>query len=174
MSSNNIKSLDLVTPPNDLLAGSLYNYNTGAFGGCSPGPRCTSVQLPKAGPFDYSAIQAFLRKKLRDGFLAKENAGVVIYNATKTSGVATKESKLLKTLGYQVIKIDNTPKTTDPATTVIVDLTDGNDKYTRHYLENRFHVVAVKDLPRGLGLSPPVGTDFVIILGKDAISTTSQ
>ena len=151
--SKDIKSLDLVTPPHQLLT-------TGNINGLS-------VVEPIAGLFNYNSIQNFVRNKLRDSYLAKENATVAVYNATDKAGLATTEGKLLKSFGYRVNKIDNSPQTTNPAATSVIDLTNGVDKYTRHYLEARFKTTAQTNLPTGTGIQPPTGTDFVIILGKD-------
>ena len=74
---------------------------------------------------------------------------------------------LLKSYGYNVIKADSSATATDPATTTIVDLSKGQDKYTLHYLETRFGVAAVSKLPSDLGITPPPNAKFVIILGED-------
>lgn len=152
--SPQISSLDLVTPPHDLLT-------TGAMNGLS-------VVEPKAGLFNYSAINNYVRNALRDSFIAKENAKIAVYNATDISGMATAKGDELKSFGYNVTVVDNAPNTLSPAATTIVDYTKGADKYTRHYLEGRFGVGAVTNLPAKYGISPPPGTNFVIILGKDA------
>lgn len=152
--SQKIKSLDLVTPPNDLLA-------TGPYLG-------RSIVRPKTGLFDYSQVQNYVRGIFRDGFLAKENATVAVYNATSTAGLATTTGNVLKTFGYKVTTVDNAPNQTNPANTVVVDLSKGVNKYTRNYLERRFGVTALSNLPSGLGITPPSGTAFVIIVGTDA------
>ncbi|MBI4033459.1 LytR C-terminal domain-containing protein, partial [Candidatus Saccharibacteria bacterium] len=100
--------------------------------------------------------------------LAKENANVAVYNATKTGGLATTAAGTLKTFGYNVTTTENTPVQTNPANTVVVDLSKGVNKYTRNYLEKRFATTATNSLPAGLGLTPPTGTAFVIIVGADA------
>jgi len=156
--SNKISSVDMVTPPHDLLT-------TGNMNGLS-------IVEPKAGLLDYTAIQTFVRTTLRDGFLAKENAQVAIYNATDTAGLATATATTLKSYGYNVTTITNTANATNPAYTTLVDLTAGKDKYTKHYLEQRFGVSANNSLPAGSGITPPSGTSFVIILGENA--TTSN
>ncbi|MBI2007959.1 LCP family protein [Candidatus Saccharibacteria bacterium] len=154
--SHNIKSLDLVKPPNDLLTtGPLYGR---------------SIVRPKAGLFDYSQVRNYVRTTFRDGFLAKENATVAIYNATSTAGLATTSANILKTFGYNVTVVENAPNQTNPADTVVVDLSKGTNKYTRNYLERRYGVTALSSLPAGLGVSPPQNTDFVIIVGTDANS----
>ncbi|MGH7156496.1 MAG: LCP family protein [Candidatus Saccharimonadales bacterium] len=156
--SSAIQSLDMVTPPNNLLT-------TGNMNGLS-------IVEPRAGLFDYSAIHTFLHSTLKDGLIVKENATVAVYNATGTSGLATGESNLLKSYGYNVTTIANAPNATDPSNTTLVDLSKGKDKYTLHYLEGRLGATAVTSVPGGFGITPPQGTDFVIILGEDA-STTS-
>lgn len=152
--SSSIASLDMVTPPNNLLT-------TGNMNGLS-------IVEPRAGLFNYSDIHTFLHNSLKDGLITKESAPVAIYNATSTSGVATKESDLLKSYGYKVTTVANSPNTTDPASTTLVDLSGGQDKYTRHYLEARLGVTAVSKVPGEYGITPPAGTRFVIILGEDA------
>ena len=158
ISSNNVSSLDLVTPPNALVT-------TAAIDGLS-------TVIPKAGEFDYSDIQSYVRNTLRDSFLAEENASLAVYNATDTTGLATSKANLLKSYGYTITTVDNTAKPSNPAHTVLVDLTKGKDIYTRHYLEQRFNTTAVTTVPASAGITPPAGTDFVIILGEDA--TTSN
>lgn len=156
--SQDIVSLDLVTPPHAFLT-------TGNMNGLS-------IVQPKAGVGEYDDITNYIRNALRDGFLAKENASVAVYNATDTAGLATKKANELKSFGYTVTTVDNTPTTTNPANTTVVDLSGGKDKYTAHYLEGRFNTRVVTKIPAGVSITPPQGTTFVIILGKDA--ATSQ
>jgi len=157
--SASITSLDLVTPPHDLVTtGNINNL---------------SVVEPKAGLFDYSDIQNYVHNALRDSFIAEENAQIAVYNATDISGLATASANKLKSYGYSVTTVANTPTTTNPSLTTIVDLTNGKDKYTKHYLEERFSVTAVNKMPAGISVTPPPGTAFVIILGRDA-SNSSQ
>ncbi|MBX4201938.1 LCP family protein [Candidatus Saccharibacteria bacterium] len=155
-----IGSLDMVTPPNNLLT-------TGNMNGLS-------VVEPRAGLFDYSDIHTFLHTSLKDGLIAKENAHVVVINATDTAGLATASSAKLKEYGYNVTKADSTATASNPATTTIVDLSKGTDKYTRNYLENRYGVAAVTKLPADLGITVSPDTNFVIILGEDAANTSQN
>jgi LCP family protein required for cell wall assembly len=156
--SNNITSLDLVTAPHNLVT-------TGNMNGLS-------IVQPRAGLFDYSAIQGYVRNALKDSYIAKENSQIAIYNATNVAGMATKQSNYLKSYGYNVVTVGNTPTPTNPPKTKIIDLTKGTAKYTKHYLENRYGVTASSVLPADLGVTPPPGTSFVIIVGEDvAVST---
>ena len=151
--SSTIKSEDFVTPPNELLT-------TGNMNGLS-------IVEPRAGLFDYSDMHTYLHSALPDGLIVRDNAPIAVYNATNTGGLATGEMTLLKSYGYNVIKADSSATATDPATTTIVDLSKGQDKYTLHYLETRFGVAAVSKLPSDLGITPPPNAKFVIILGED-------
>ena len=150
--SGQIKSLDLVTPPHDLLT-------TANLDGLS-------IIQPKAGLFNYGAVQAYIHKVLRDGQLAREDARITISNATSTAGLAANKASELKSLGYRVNKVNNASRTPDLETSIIVDLSKGQNKFTRHYLEIRFNTKAIEDLPSEYGITPLADTDFVIILGK--------
>ncbi len=156
--SNNIVSIDLVTPPHDFLT-------TGNLGGIS-------IVQPKAGLSVYGDIQNYVRNALRDSFLAKENSSVAIYNATSIAGLATRQANILKSYSYNVTVVDSLPTPTNPAKTVLVDLSGSSGKYTRHYLEQRLGVTAQNNLPAGTSITPPKDTKFVIILGNDANSRT--
>jgi LCP family protein required for cell wall assembly len=158
--SNQINSLDLVTPPHNLLT-------TGSMNGLS-------VVEPREGLFEYGSIQNYVRNALKDSYLAKENSQLAIYNATDVVGMATKQSNYLKSYGYNVVTVGNTPTPTNPAMTQIIDLTKGVDKYTKHYLEGRYKVSSTTSLPVSLGITPPQGTNFVIIVGKDVANPTQN
>jgi polyisoprenyl-teichoic acid--peptidoglycan teichoic acid transferase len=151
--SSKIGSLDLVTPPNVLIGGGMVNGN--------------SVQQPKAGPKDYSAIQNFVRNSLRDGYLRKESASVAVFNGSNITGLASKRATELKSFGYNITTVDNAP-TKNYTQTVLVDFTGGKKKYTQHYLEQRLKVTAVSQLPDSA--INPNGADFVIILGQNESS----
>ena len=156
--SNSINSLDLVTAPHNFLT-------TGNINGLS-------VVEPRAGLFNYSAIQNYVHNTLKDSFIAKENSQIAIYNATTINGLAAASADKLRSYGYNVTIVDNTPSATNPSTTTIVDLSRGADKYTRHYLEQRFNVKAVTSMPKNTGVTTPAGTTFVIILGRDAANSS--
>lgn len=124
-----------------------------------------SVQIPKAGLFSYSDIQDFVRNVMRDAFLKKEDSKIIILNGTSTPGLATRKSKELKSFGYNIISVGDAP-TSSYTNTVLVDLRNGNNKYTLNYLQKRLGVTAVNSLPDSSIVSGEA--DFVIILGSDA------
>ncbi len=144
-----VTSIGLADPPNDYVT-------TDNIAGLS-------VVIPKAGLNDYSDIQRYIRIKLKDGYLRKENASVIVLNGTTTPGLATKYTNVLKGYGYNVGKSGDAPTRTYEQTQVI-DLKSGDKKYTKRYLELRFKTQATGSLPAGID---PGMADFVIIIGKN-------
>jgi len=155
ITNNNIQSIGLADPPNNFVT-------TGNIDGLS-------VVEPRLGLFDYTDIQNYVRNALRDGYIAKENANITILNGTAIPGLATQEATLLKSYGYNVGQVTDAP-THSYANTVLVDLTNDKDKYTRHYLEQRLGTSAVTKLPDS-SISPG-SANFVIILGGNAANTS--
>lgn len=145
-----IASISLVDEPNNFLVGDMINGQ--------------SVQVPKAGLYDFSAIQSFVRNTLKDGFIEKENPEVIVLNGTTVPGLATTRADELKSFGYRVTLVDSAP-TTNYQQTTLIDLRGGTKKYTKHYLEMRLGVAAVSSLP-----DPAINSgtaDFVIIVGQN-------
>jgi hypothetical protein len=129
-----------------------------------------SVVQPKAGLEDYSQIQEYIRSKLKDGYITKENANVTILNGSDTVGLASDKATELKSYGYNIGTIANAPTSTNE-TTQIIDLSHGTKKYTLNYLKNRFNFQTVgTQLPEGVVAG---NANIVIILGADA-ATTNQ
>jgi polyisoprenyl-teichoic acid--peptidoglycan teichoic acid transferase len=151
--SSSIKSIGLADPPNELVV-------TSNIGGLS-------VVIPSAGQGDFSEIQSYLRNTLRDAFLRKENAKVLVLNGTMTEGLATQTTEHLKSFGYRLMEPADAP-TKNIQTTVLVDLRGGENKYTKHYLERRFGVSMTSRLPDAT--IDPGDADFVIIVGQNEIN----
>lgn len=145
-----VVSISLADPPNDFVT-------TDNIGGLS-------VVVPKAGTYDYAAIQNYIRNTLRDGFLKKENASIIVLNGTTTPGLATEYADTLKSFGYNVVETADAP-TSDYAQTTIVNLRGSDKKYTKQYLEKRLGATATSKLPSGIDAKT---ADFVIIVGEDA------
>jgi LCP family protein required for cell wall assembly len=121
-----------------------------------------SVVYPKAGIDNYAEVQAFVRSQLKDGFLIKENASIIILNGSTKSGAAQKRADELKSYGYNVIQVADAANKNATETTLI-DLTKGQKKYTKHYLEQRLNTTAVTSVD-GLDLTQYTA-DFIIIIG---------
>lgn len=148
--STKIQSIGLADPPNNFVTTGTVNNQ--------------SVVLPRAGQFDYTAIQSYVRNTLRDPYLKSENANVVILNGTDTAGLATLKSTELKSYGYNVTLVADAPTKTY-AKTILVDMTKGIKKYTKNYLQKRLGVTAITSLPDPAIV--PGTADFVIILGSN-------
>jgi polyisoprenyl-teichoic acid--peptidoglycan teichoic acid transferase len=150
INADKISSVGLADPPNVLV-------QTANIGGLS-------VVVPKAGNFIYDDIQSFVRNSIKDSFLKNENAGILILNGTTKTGLASKTSKELKSYGYNVLSVADAP-TRGYQKTILVDLTNGQKRYTKSYLERRLSVTSVSALPDSAIQAN--GADFVIILGED-------
>lgn len=152
--SNQIQSVGLTDGANNLVT-------TGTMNGLS-------IVEPKAGLEDYSQIQEYIRGKLKDGYITKENANITVLNGSDAVGLATAKANELKSYGYNVGTVGNAPTDTYQATQII-DLSHGAKKYTLNYLKNRFNIQNVSTtLPQGI---VPGNANIVIILGADAASS---
>lgn len=129
------------------------------------GGRSLSIQVPKAGWNDFSEIQSYVRNIMRDAFIRRENAKVVILNGTGSAGVATRRANELKSFGYNIVSVGDAP-TDDYSKTVLVNLRGDDKKYTVNYLQKRFGATATRSLPDSS--IQPGEADIVIILGTDA------
>ena len=128
-----------------------------------------SVVLPKDGLFKYDAIHQYIRSQLKDPYIMKEKARVVVLNGTMQPGLATAKADELKSYGYNVTFVGNTPNSGWTQTT-LVDLTRKN-KYTKNYLEKRFNQKAANNLADTT--IPTQGADFVVIIGSNAATPTT-
>jgi anionic cell wall polymer biosynthesis LytR-Cps2A-Psr (LCP) family protein len=129
-----------------------------------------SVVLPKAGLFQYGAIQDFIKAQLKDPYIMKENAKILILNGTAISDVAKTKADELKVYGYNITETGNMPST-DWTQTTLVDLTHHN-KYTKNYLEKRLGTKAANSLSDKT--IETNGADFVIIIGSNEASSTQS
>lgn len=152
--NDGIVSLGLADPPNNFV-------QTDNFNG-------TSIVRPRAGIGNYAAIQNYVRNALKDGFIASENAKIIILNGTTAEGLATKKSDELKSYGYNITSIGTAP-TQAYTNTILVDLRKGSKQYTKRYLEQRLKLTAVDSLPDVKIV--PGDADFVIILGQNEVSS---
>jgi len=156
ISSDKIASVELVDPDGPLLRTDNINGQ--------------SVVVPIAGLYQYGEIQSFIRNKLRDAFLEDENANIIILNGTSVEGLATATSEELKSYGYNVTSIDNAP-TNNYVRNMLVDLNNEN-KYTKSYLERRLGLTSTSTVPAGI--QNLEGVDFVVILGTDEVTKTTN
>ncbi len=151
--ASNVASLGLADPPNQLVQTDNING--------------LSIVRPVAGLDDYDDIRSYVRNTLRDGFLASEDAKVLILNGTNRAGLAGEKAEELESFGYNIIGMDTAP-TQNYTSTVLVSLRGDDKKFTKSYLETRLNVKAVDSLPDSN--IAPGEADFVIILGNNETS----
>lgn len=124
-----------------------------------------SVVRPIAGFNNYDAIRSYVRNNIRDGYLVKEDAPILVLNgSSKDAKAGEKVADLLKSYGYKVTGVEQANRSYD--LTKIVDLSDGKSPYTRHYLEGRLAsgVASNNVLDSSIDTS---GAQFVIIVGNE-------
>lgn len=148
--SSKIGSVGLADAPNVLVATGMVNGQ--------------SIVQPKAGLFNYTEIQSYIRNTLKDGYLKNENASIAVFNGSTIAGLAATRATDLRSYGYNITTTANAP-TKNYTNTVLVDLTGGKKKYTQRYLEQRLKTTAVTTLPDAS--INPNGAEFVIILGQN-------
>lgn len=151
--SSNVRSIGLADAPNDFVT-------TENLDGLS-------VVIPTLGVNNYDLIHYYIRTALKDSFLKNEDAQVLVLNGTTRPGLAAEKAYELRSYGYKVGEVGDTP-TNGYAKTVVIDMGHGDKKYTRHYLEKRFKVVSTNVLPDASIKTN--SADFVIILGNDISS----
>jgi hypothetical protein len=69
----------------------------------------TDSAQPRAGLYDFSEIQAFIRKKFNSSPLSREGAHVVVLNASGIAGAAQAEADKLMALGMEIDQVGNAP-----------------------------------------------------------------
>ena len=123
-----------------------------------------SVVIPIAGVNDYREIKSFVRNKLIDGFINRENASITILNGSGITNLAANRAQELESYGYNVVEIANAPTSNYLSTILVVNNEDR--PYTQKYLENRLDVTPTKKSVLGDDLEQ-YNSDFVIIIGID-------
>jgi LCP family protein required for cell wall assembly len=129
-----------------------------------------SVVLPKAGLYKYEDIQNYVHSQLKDPYIMKEHAKILVLNGTEVPGTATATANQLESYGYNVTGTGNAP-TSGWDHTLLVDLTH-HSKYTKNYLEQRFGQTAATSLADKS--IPTNGADFVIIIGSNGTGSQTD
>ena len=126
--------------------------------------------VPRAGSFEYAEIQAFVNKSMSSDPVAREGANIVVMNGSGTAGVALTESGRLTEAGYTVSNATNAPNS-DYEQTTIYRINKTEKSGTAKALTKRYGVEL-------LTTDPPFvveeGVDFVVIIGKSSIDTSSN
>lgn len=147
--NENIKSISFVEEGKELMGTSNY-------GGIS-------VVAPTAGVFNYSELQAYIKRELAADAVTKEAAKVVVLNGSGIEGKGKQEADKLEAMGVEILAIDNSP----------LDIQTGNTVYqlstkkpaTTARLE-KLYSTKPSEKPLPFALDQAEGADYVIIVGK--------
>jgi hypothetical protein len=107
-------------------------------------------------------LRAFLQKKLSSNPVIREGANVAVYNGSGVIGVAQTAANVLKNDGFTVNDIDAAPAGTY-ANVELYQIGTGMTA-TKAKLES---VYGIKTKTTAPPVTPPTGTNFVVIIGKD-------
>jgi LCP family protein required for cell wall assembly len=149
MQPNQIESVGLTDEPNILV-------KTGMVGN-------QSVVLPVAGVGNYDEIHAYIKPKVRDGNLIKENATVAVYNGTTESGKAQTIADELKAQGYNVVAVGDAP-TQAYEESVVIDRTNGKKKFSSKDILKTLEITKSASKVPDQAIQTQ-NADFVVILG---------
>lgn len=127
-----------------------------------------SVVRPNAGTYDYSQLQALVKKKLSKDPVIREGATVAVYNGSGIAGVAQTEATKLEEKGFTIGTIANAPAGEYGAYTVY-QIGEGNSG-TAAKLKSLFNVTIKKTEPP---VTVPEGTKFIVIVGSQPAASTS-
>ncbi len=122
-----------------------------------------SVVVPIAGTFNYSEIQAYIKKHAIVNDVSREGAQVAVYNATGQSGLAKETGDVLTNVGYNVVYLGDAPAS--EYSIIEVYQTSGDKETfvkTRQALAKRFSTQVKFGKPK---FTVKDTIDFVIILG---------
>ncbi|MBI3889627.1 LCP family protein [Candidatus Saccharibacteria bacterium] len=127
-----------------------------------------SVVRPAAGTYEYSELQALIKKDLSSDPVLREGASVVVLNGSGIPGVAQTEADKLKEQGYTIGTIANAPAGEYGPYTVY-QIGSGNTG-TAAKLKKLYNVTIQKTAPP---VAVAEGTKFVVVVGSQPSGTSS-
>jgi len=116
-------------------------------------------EVPVAGVFDYSVIQAYIAKNLSKNPVVREGAVIDVLNGSGQEGLAAGKAAGLKTDGYTVGVVSNAPTLATPAVT-IYQLNSAMVK-TAEALKHKYNV---EPTPIQKGVAKYIVSDFNLTL----------
>lgn len=117
------------------------------------------ILIPRAGMYNYKALQASAKNIFNDQSVATENAKISVLNGTATGGLATRVADTLRGQDFNVISVASADSQTY-SVTKIVDGTNGAKPGTIAALEKFFNVKSEKGATNS-------GSDIMVTVGKD-------
>lgn len=150
--NDKIKSIDLSSEEVSLVTTDMYAGQ--------------SIVLPSAGLEDFSQIKAYFKKLTSKDPVVREDASVVVLNASGVVGAAQKKADAL---GERNITVSEVGNATNRKTTVIIDKSGGSKSATKKALEDAFGVIVVKNSSKYAD-AKNYNVDFVVIIGSKSSS----
>lgn len=129
--------------------------------------------IPKAGVGDYSQIRNFYMRLTSSNPIVKEDASVVVLNASNVNNLAHKEANMLLSKGFNVTSITNA--NTEHAQTMIVNMSGGKDPASLQTLQQLFpgQVTTSDTTPAEATEAQGFKASFVVILGRNWDNTAA-
>jgi LCP family protein required for cell wall assembly len=127
-----------------------------------------SVQVPAAGLGDFSDIQAQIKHIFSASPVEKENAAIVILNATDSAGLAYEQAVKLDEKGAAIL--GHYDASTNKPNSTIINNSAGKKPNTLAYLQKTYSATVAKDPT--LTAKYPLA-DFILILGANAVPKTT-
>ncbi len=122
-----------------------------------------SVVRPTAGLFDYSAIQAYILKRLTQDEATKENARVVILNGSGRTGAAKEMKEKLVAKGFNVTTTGDATVSKEYGKVAIYKVSTTKQPATTTKIKKTLKApVKTEALPYGM----VADADFVVIVGQ--------
>lgn len=123
--------------------------------------------IPKAGLGNYSQIRHFYLSLTSNNPVVRENASVVVLNASNVNNLAHKEASVLQGKGFDVTSI--TDANTEHAQTMIINMSSGKDPASLQALEQLFPGQVTQSDTSSSEATEAQGfrADFVVVLGKN-------
>jgi hypothetical protein len=150
---NNIQSLSLNNANGKNL---LMNYTA---------PNGESALAPAAGLDNYGQIRAYLQRLTSNNPVVKENATVVLLNATDVVGLAAKQQTFLESKYINVTQIADA--TANRATTQVIDNSGGKMPNTLKLLQSVYGSNVTTQNP----YKAYSQASFIVVLGADRLAS---
>ncbi len=130
-------------------------------------PDGQSALIPAAGLDNYGDIAAQIKKIFTAGPLVKENASIVVLNATDAVGLAKQTKNKLFAQGAEVLVIADAPA--NQVQSSLIDNSLGKKPNTLAYLKKTYGASVVQN--KTLSQNYPAA-DFILLLGENAVPKT--
>lgn len=125
---------------------------------------------PTAGQYEYSAIQAYIKKTINATPVTKEAAHVVVLNASGVTGAAQKEADKLEELGMVVDGVDNAPEGLTLTQNTFYHVSENDKPKTIAALKTRYGTSSLASSGTPV-VEIADTTDFIIVITKPLTST---